>query len=460
MSHQSVTIASDIDLLQLHQRHPQRYPYLLASTATSSGLPQQNCRYDILFAFPGEQLILDNNYQLHGDDRYCRDNDFLNSLDNWFSAEADTGIQQDLPFTGGWFVYLAYELAQQVEPSLQLPTLPQGHPVAVASRIPAAIIRDHVTNRLILVAETAHESLLQQMQADIDAVGHAAVEPVDIHVSDIEEDVETAYFAQVKRILSYIVEGDIFQANLSRLWQFRLQDDCSDSDIFRALAKANPSSFACLARFDELSLISSSPERLVRVEDGKVETRPIAGTRPRHATGTQDSALSTELLAHPKERAEHIMLIDLERNDLGRVCEAGSIKVDELLTLESWQHVHHIVSNIQGRLRDDVLPGDVLRAVFPGGTITGCPKVRCMEILAEQEQVARSAYTGSLGYINRNGNMDTNILIRTMLRQQDSLSFRAGGGIVADSDPVMELAETRAKARGMLKALQSEEVVA
>ena len=157
-------------------------------------------------------------------------------------------------------------------------------------------------------------------------------------------------------------------------------------------------------------------------------------------------------MAHPKEKAEHIMLIDLERNDLGRICVPGTIRVNELMTLESYQHVHHIVSNIIGRLRDDVSPADIIRAVFPGGTITGCPKVRCMEILAELEQQARGAYTGSIGYINRNGDMDLNILIRTLVRKGNTITFRAGGGIVADSDAEHELAETRAKAKGLLRA--------
>ena len=164
-----------------------------------------------------------------------------------------------------------------------------------------------------------------------------------------------------------------------------------------------------------------------------------------------DARLAAELMRHPKERAEHVMLIDLERNDLGRICVPGSIHVDELMTLETYQHVHHIVSNVSGRLRPDVTPADVIRAVFPGGTITGCPKVRCMEILAEMEQQPRGAYTGSIGYINRSGDMDLNILIRTLQRTGEAVSFRAGGGIVADSEPEHELAETRAKAKGLLQ---------
>jgi anthranilate synthase component 1 len=161
----------------------------------------------------------------------------------------------------------------------------------------------------------------------------------------------------------------------------------------------------------------------------------------------------TELAAHPKERAEHIMLIDLERNDLGRVCEAGTVRVDELMTIESYTHVHHIVSNVSGRLRADVTPIGALRAVFPGGTITGCPKFRCMQIIAELEAAGRGAYTGSLGYLTRSGDLDLNILIRTMTLSGGQLSFRAGAGIVADSDPEAELEETRAKARGLLAAL-------
>jgi anthranilate synthase component 1 len=186
-----------------------------------------------------------------------------------------------------------------------------------------------------------------------------------------------------------------------------------------------------------------------------VETRPIAGTRPRTRRPGGDAAEAAALVAHPKERAEHIMLIDLERNDLGRVCEAGSVRVDELMVTETYAHVHHIVSNVRGRLRPDVTPVGALRAVFPGGTITGVPKFRCMQIIAELEREGRGAYTGSLGYLSRSGGMDLNILIRTLTLRDGRITFRAGGGIVADSDPERELEETRAKARGLLAALEA-----
>ncbi len=267
------------------------------------------------------------------------------------------------------------------------------------------------------------------------------------------------YLRQVERIKQYIVDGDIFQANLSRPWRLMIDANIRDATIFRRLARTNPGSFAVLASLPRMTVISSSPERLVSVRANTIETRPIAGTRPRGVHVDDDSRLAAELMQHPKERAEHIMLIDLERNDLGRICVPGSIHVDELMTLETYQHVHHIVSNVNGRLRSEVSPADVIRAVFPGGTITGCPKVRCMEILAEMEQQPRGAYTGSIGYINRNGDMDLNILIRTLVRMGDSVSFRAGGGIVADSVPLHELAETRAKAKGLLQVFALEQPV-
>jgi len=213
-----------------------------------------------------------------------------------------------------------------------------------------------------------------------------------------------------------------------------------------------PSPFAALLRFEDFALLSSSPERLLSIRGNTVATRPIAGTRPRGASAQADAELIRSLLDNEKERAEHVMLIDLERNDLGRVCAAGSVRVDEYMSVESYAHVHHIVSNVSGLLRNDVSPVGVIRALFPGGTITGCPKVRCMEIIAELEAGGRGAYTGSIGYVNRDGSCDLNILIRTITAQANRFTFRAGAGIVADSKPAQELAETRAKAEGLLRA--------
>src|ERR1700723_4543605 len=226
-------------------------------------------------------------------------------------------------------------------------------------------------------------------------------------------------------------------------------------DVYQRLRATNPSPFAALLRHEDFACLSSSPERLVSIRGNTVATRPIAGTRPRGATGGADAALVQSLLDNEKERAEHVMLIDLERNDLGRVCVGGTVRVDEYMSVETYAHVHHIVSNVSGRLRNDVSPVAVIRALFPGGTITGCPKVRCMEIIAELEGVGRGAYTGSMGYLNRDGSRGLNILIRTITAHRGTLAFRAGAGIVADSSPEHELAETRAKAEGMLRALRA-----
>jgi anthranilate synthase component 1 len=257
----------------------------------------------------------------------------------------------------------------------------------------------------------------------------------------------------------YIRDGDVFQVNLSRLWQGRM-DSRSANVLYENLRQNNPAPFAGFMHVQDGAVLSSSPERLVSVRQNRVETRPIAGTRPRGADSTSDESLQKELIAHPKERAEHVMLIDLERNDLGRICKPGSVQVNENMTIESYAHVHHIVSNITGQLRDDVTPVDVIRAVFPGGTITGCPKVRCMEIIGELEKTARGAYTGSMGYIGHDGSMDLNILIRSIVVEDNTISFRAGAGLVADSIPEKELHETRAKAKGMLMALNGGQAIA
>jgi len=275
----------------------------------------------------------------------------------------------------------------------------------------------------------------------------------------VEQDPEE-FRRAVLRAQDYIGRGDVYQANLSRQWRVRVDASADAGLFYERLRLANAAPFAALASIGDMTLLSSSPERLVRVTGNVVETRPIAGTRERLGTPDADPPERLELLANPKERAEHVMLIDLERNDLGRICEAGSVEVNEFMVTESYPNLHHIVSNVRGRLRSGVTPGDTLRAVFPGGTITGCPKYRCMQIIAELEGEARGAYTGSLGYLNRDGDMDFNILIRTATLRGGELQFRAGAGIVADSDWERELAETRSKARGLLRAFSGGSVEA
>jgi anthranilate synthase component 1 len=335
---------------------------------------------------------------------------------------------------------------------LRLPQ-PTAGLTAQAIRIPAAVVHEHDSGRCWIVAEDTAADLVPRIAADLRRVAPLPEARAGLIESAVAEDDPRRYLRAVERALEYIGAGDIYQANLARGWQATLRSGMQPHQVYRRLRETNPGPFSGLALLDGIAVISSSPERLVSVRDGLVTTRPIAGTRPRGADPEADRALARELHAHPKERAEHVMLIDLERNDLGRVCEPGSVQVDEFMTIESYSHVHHIVSNVRGRLRTDITPGNVLAAVFPGGTITGCPKVRCMEIIAELECAPRGAYTGSLGYLNRDGGMDMNILIRSLQLDGRALTLRAGAGIVADSIAERELEETRAKARGVLRAL-------
>ncbi|TAL28265.1 MAG: anthranilate synthase component I family protein [Nitrospirae bacterium] len=264
---------------------------------------------------------------------------------------------------------------------------------------------------------------------------------------------KTQYMNMVKKAKEYIAAGDIFQANLSLRVSAKI-GKANPWGLYKILRSINPAPFAGYIDFGDYHIISSSPERLISIKNGIVETRPIAGTRPRGKDKNEDEIMRAELLLNEKERAEHIMLIDLERNDIGRVCDYGSVHVDELMITEDYSHVMHIVSNVKGRLAEGKTCFDAIKAAFPGGTITGVPKVRCMEIIAELEPVSRGIYTGSIGYIGFSGNMDLNIIIRTFLVKKGFAYIQAGAGIVADSDPEKEYYESLKKAEALLKTLE------
>ncbi len=423
------------DLLALAAAEPERFPALLESAA-----PNATARYDILFALPREAIV-----STPGDPQ-----PFLARLDAAWRAERVPRGEHALPFRGGWCLMLTYELARESEPTLRLPDPPARIPVAVARRCAGAVIYDHRRDVTTVLVEREAAGALAALVATVAERRSATIAPVA--VAAIDEEPAERFLDGVARIGRYLEAGDIFQVNLSRGWSARLAPDTTPASLYAALRRANPSPFAGLFRHEGLAVLSSSPERLVSVSGSRVATRPIAGTRPRYANDDHDARIR-ELVGHPKERAEHVMLIDLERNDLGRVSVPGSVEVDELMTVESYAHVHHIVSNVRGRLKPGTTPGEVIRAVFPGGTITGCPKVRCMEIIAELEGEGRGPYTGALGYLGRDGDMDLNILIRTIWIADGVARFRAGSGIVADSIAERELEETRAKARGLVRAL-------
>ncbi|HUO78361.1 MAG TPA: anthranilate synthase component I family protein [Thermodesulfovibrionales bacterium] len=301
-------------------------------------------------------------------------------------------------------------------------------------------------------AESVLDEICRRIESTAWEDASHTIHPVRRGIEIIHGMKKKEYMDMVIRAKEYIAAGDIFQANLSHRISAHL-GEASPWELYRILSAMNPSPFAGFADFGEYWIVSSSPERLVKVKDGTVETRPIAGTRPRGKDMREDELMRAELLLNEKERAEHIMLIDLERNDLGRVSMYGSVEVDELMITEDYSHVMHIVSNVRGKLMHRKTCLDVIRAVFPGGTITGVPKVRCMEIIDELEPVRRGPYTGSLGYLGFSGVMDMNIIIRSFVVKNGHAYVQAGAGIVADSDPEREYHETIKKAEALIASL-------
>ena len=421
-----------VDLASFCYLDNSRYPFLLESVNHND-----NNRYSILFAFPGENIVLNN----------ASDFDFLNKLESKYKLN---NTNSDLPFCGGWFVYLSYELIGQIENTLSADLHNSDLPIAYAVKIPTAIIIDHQLDKTYIVDESDDDSRINLILDDIKLINPIPLNQLE---GSLSEENQEKFISGVQSSLKYIIAGDVFQVNLSREWQYKLNNHVDSAAIYKSLKKANPAPFSALIHYQDFSIISSSPERLFSVNNDVLQTRPIAGTHPR-GKGSDDETLKDNLISNPKEIAEHVMLLDLERNDMGRVCEYGSVFVNEVMTLETYPYVHHIVSNIKGKLKKQAGIKDIIKALFPGGTITGCPKVRCMQIISELEQMPREAYTGSVGYLSQNGRMDFNILIRSFIHKDNKLSFRAGAGIVYDSIPERELAETRHKAEGLIKVFK------
>ena len=377
-------------------------------------------------------------------------------------------------FTGGLVGYLGYESVRYFEPTLK-PALSRVE----VSKMDAALIPDgiymladtivafdHARRNIFLIAnvldgdvDAANKKLDQvneRIQQPLPAAQKTTIKPSEIRSNMKKEKFES----MVKDAKERIAAGDIFQVVLSQ--RFMRETNVESFDVYRAVRRLNPSPYMFFFDFglvdnEPLYIVGSSPEMFVRLEGRTASLRPIAGTRPRGADNNADNELAKDLLADPKERAEHVMLVDLGRNDLGRVCEYGSIKVSDFFTIEKYSHVMHIVSHVEGTLRPELTAFDLVRAAFPAGTVSGAPKVRAMEIIAGLESDPRGAYAGMIGYFGFDGAMDTCLAIRTMVGRGNTVSVQAGAGIVADSDPSTEFQETLNKASAMLRAIDSAE---
>jgi anthranilate synthase component 1 len=385
----------------------------------------------------------------------------------------------DVPLHGGAVGYLGYDVVREVERLPETTTDDLGLADGVLSFPRHVIALDHLQQAMTVVTNVIVAGL---DAAELDAA-YAAADAANAQVlarlaepsrrrppvapprrggaSELPQVVSTmgdgAYLEAVARIKEHIVAGDTFQTVLSQ--RFSVETDVDPFDLYRVLRVINPSPYLYLIDTGEAHIVGSSPEALVQVHDRTVETWPIAGTRRRGADADEDRALAQELLADAKERAEHVMLVDLARNDLGRVCEPGTVEVSQLMEVERYSHVMHLVSAVTGRLRDDVGPVDVLRATFPAGTVSGAPKVRAMELIDELEPTRRGPYAGAVGYLDLAGNLDTCITIRTVVLHDGRAHVQAGAGIVADSVPESEEQETRDKASAVLAAIRAAELL-
>lgn len=375
------------------------------------------------------------------------------------------------PMSAGVFGHFGYDMARQIERLPNKPNNVLGVPDAVFIRPTVVAVFDNLRQEIHLVATVRPENGLEARAAydraaerieeavgDLAAplaVSREAARDVDVGSIDVPRSntPTSRYVEMVDRAKEHIAAGDIFQVVLSQ--RFEAPFPLPPIELYRSLRRLNPSPFLFFLNFGDYALVGSSPEILVRVKSGEVTIRPIAGTRPRGADADEDKRLETDLLSDPKERAEHLMLLDLGRNDVGRSCKIGTVKVTDQFIVERYSHVMHIVSNVTGELRDDLHPVDAVAAGFPAGTVTGAPKIRAMQIIDELEADARGPYGGAIGYFSAGGDVDTCIALRTALVKDGTMFVQAGAGIVADSSPDMEHAECQNKARALFAAAKS-----
>jgi anthranilate synthase component 1 len=383
-----------------------------------------------------------------------------------FKARYRVPVLDDLPrFSGGLVGYFGYDTVSYIEPRLRNPDKPDplGCPDILLMVADELVVFDNLSGRMYLIVHADIDrgdsctgtrqriaTLIEKMQQG--APRHRPQSRRTVDEADfVSGFTETGFKQAVERIKQYILDGDCMQVVISQ--RLSIPFAARPLDLYRALRGLNPSPYMYFLDLGDFQIVGSSPEILVRLEDEEVTVRPIAGTRRRGHSGEEDLALEQELLADPKELAEHLMLIDLGRNDTGRVAEIGSVRLTDKMVVERYSHVMHIVSNVVGKLRQGMSAIDVLRATFPAGTVSGAPKIRAMEIIDELEPVKRGVYSGAVGYLSWNGNMDTAIAIRTAVIKAGQLHIQAGAGVVADSIPALEWKETMNKGRAVFRAV-------
>lgn len=452
----------------LYKLLPAEYGFLLESVEGGEHL----ARYSFLGVSPEKILIYKDKVLklVHegGDVEVLESSDPLSALRRLVFK--DTAKLAGLPyFTGGAVGYLGYDMVRLFE---SLPTdKPDelGLPDMVMMLCDTIIVFDHLKHKIKVIANAAIEgrnadAAYSESIAKIEKIITLLARPLDsaglqLEFPDIDPEIPLTsnirpdeYEDMVRKAKEYIFAGDVFQVVLAQRFEAPAVSD--PLPVYRRLRTINPSPYMGFLKFGDFSFIASSPELLVKVQDGLVEVRPIAGTRPRGSDEEEDEALAKDLLSDAKERAEHLMLIDLGRNDIGRVCELGTVEVKDLMVIERYSHVMHMVSSVQGRLAAGLDCFDALKSAFPAGTVSGAPKIRAMEIIDELEPARRGAYAGVFGYFGYSGNMDTGITIRTIFATKERTYVGAGAGIVADSDPTREYMETVNKARALLTAVE------
>ncbi|HZH58544.1 MAG TPA: anthranilate synthase component I family protein [Metabacillus sp.] len=403
-----------------------------------------------------EQLVISK-----GDQKTVLEGKPLDLFREWFK-QYYTSSDPNLPdFQGGAIGFISYDCVRHFETLPEIAVDDLETPDLYFLLFDDIAVYDHHTSKLWLIThyyqeeqtEQAHEKLKQMKEKwTCEQKVISKKESIQVKTSDPIIFTKEAFKRAVESIKDYIGQGDVFQVNLSLRQHFLLESH--PLKIYEALRKVNPSPYMAYLHFPDLQIVSGSPELLVKKKEDLVSTRPIAGTRSRGRDEQEDIRLANELIQNEKERAEHVMLVDLERNDLGRVCEYGSVHVNEFMVIEKYSHVMHIVSNVQGTLKKDANFADIIKATFPGGTITGAPKVRTMEIIEELEPTRRGIYTGSIGWIGFDENMELNIVIRTMIAKDGYGYVQSGAGIVIDSNPDYEYKEALKKAKAIVKAIE------